>query len=170
MNVGAGRHVLDGFVNVDVQRSPKAARDPDVFADCKSIPLPDECADELMAIHLFEHLYYWEAPVALAEWRRLLKPGGLLILEMPDVKKCAANLVRLVDGDDVKSIDSMAMWGLYGDPNTSDPWMNHRWGWTPKTLKGLLKRSGFGQFAEPQTKWHPIGRSNRDFRVEARKL
>lgn len=169
INVGCGRHVLDGWTNVDVQRSPKAKRDPEILAQATAIPLPDGCASEVMAIHLFEHFYYWEAPKALAEWHRLLKPGGLLVLEMPDVKKCAKNLLRLIEGEDIKSLDSLAMHGLYGDPREQDPWMGHRWGWTPKTIKPVLKKAGFGSFTEPPTQWHAIGRTLRDFRIEARK-
>ncbi|MFA6047068.1 MAG: methyltransferase domain-containing protein, partial [Phycisphaerales bacterium] len=156
--------------NVDVQRSPKATRDPEILAKATEIPLDDGVADEIMAIHLFEHFYYWEAPKALAEWRRLLKPGGLLVLEMPDVKKCAKNLVRLIETEDLKNIDSLAMHGLYGDPREEDPWMSHKWGWTPKTLRKLLRAHGFGSFTEPVPQWHAIGRKLRDFRLEARKV
>jgi SAM-dependent methyltransferase len=170
LNVGCGRHAgLEGYTNIDVQRSPKAKCDPDIFADAKSIPLPDGCASEVMAIHLFEHFHFWDVPVVLAEWRRLLKPGGLLVLEMPDVRKCAKNLLRLIDGPDVKSLDSLAMYGLYGDPRDADPWMCHKWGWTPKTLRPVLKAHGFGAFKEPEPQWHAIGRQLRDFRIEARK-
>ena len=169
LNVGCGRHVLDGWVNVDVQRSPKAARDPEIFAEATKIPLDDGVADEVMAIHLFEHFHFWDAPKALAEWHRLLKPGGLLVLEMPDVKKCCKNLLRLIETPDLKDLDSLAMYGLYGDPRDQDPWMGHKWGWTPKTLRPLLKKAGFGDFTEPPTQWHAIGRKLRDFRIEARK-
>lgn len=170
INAFSGRHVLDGWVNVDVVPSPKAKRPPDILASVLSIPLPDGCADEFMAIHGFEHLWLWDVPKALAEWHRLLKPGGLLVLEMPDVKKCAKNLLRLIETEDIKSLDSLAMHGLYGDPREEDPWMGHRWGWTPKTIKPVLKAAGFGKFTEPPTQWHAIGRTLRDFRIEARKL
>jgi ubiquinone/menaquinone biosynthesis C-methylase UbiE len=169
INVGAGRHVLDGWVNVDVVRSPKASRDPDVFANALSIPLPNGCADELMAIHLFEHLAFWEAPKALTEWHRLLKPGGLLVLEMPNGIKCAKNLVRFGETEDVKSLDSLAMHGLYGDPRTEDPYMGHKWAWWPKTLRPLLKKAGFTEIREAETQWHAIGKKHRDFRMEARR-
>lgn len=167
LNLFAGRHVLDGWVNVDVVPSPKAPRPPDILANALSIPLPDACADELMAIHGFEHLYLWEAPRALAEWHRLLKPGGRLVLEMPDVLKCAKNLIKLIEGSDEKALNSQAMHGLYGDPSKEDPWMIHRWGWTPKTIRPVLKRAGFDSFKEPPTQWHGIGKVHRDFRIEA---
>ena len=169
LNICCGRHVLDGWTNIDVARSPKASRDPDVFANAISIPLPDACADEIMVIHGFEHLSYWNAPKALAEWHRLLKSSGLLVLEMPDIKKCCKNLLRLIETPDMKDLDSLAMFGIFGDPRAEDPWMSHLWGWTPKTIRPLLKKAGFGSFTEPPTQWHAIGRKLRDFRIEARK-
>lgn len=123
-----------------------------------------------MCIHGFEHLARWDAPKALVEWHRLLEPGGLLVLELPDIKKCCKNLLNLIDGEDIKSLDSLAMWGIFGDANEETPWMQHLYGYTPKTLKGVLKRAGFGQFVDAETRWHPIGRRLRDFRVEARKV
>ncbi len=153
VNVGCGRHVIDGWVNVDAQRSPLASRDPEVLADALQIPLPDGCV---------EHLYHWQAPQALTEWHRLLMPGGLLVLEMPDVKKCARNLLA---GTDIV----LSLFGLYGDPREEDPFMTHKWGWTWKTVRKLLKRAGFVEIVETIPKWHGGGRELRDFRIEARK-
>ena len=166
LNVGCGRHVLDGWTNVDVQRSPRAKRDPEIFSDARSIPLPDECADELMAIHVFEHFYRWEAEDVLAEWRRLLKPSGKLILELPDLEKCCRNVI---DGGmkGGKDQDQLGMWGLYGDPRERDPYMIHRWAWTPRTLGDLLAANGFRAIKERPTEWHPAGRAHRDMRIEA---
>ena len=169
IHVCCGRKVLDGWTNVDVVASPKAPHPPEILASALEIPLPDGCADEIMCIHGFEHLYRWEAPKALIEWHRLLKPSGLLVLEMPDGRKCAKNLLRLAETEDLKSLDALAMWGLYGSPLEEDPFMTHRWAWWPKSLRKLLKEHGFGDFKEPETQWHPIGRRLRDFRIEARK-
>ena len=63
---------------------------------------------------------------------------------------------------------------VYGvEPNDAecmgDPWMIHKWGWTPKTIKPLLAETGFSSFSEPPTQWHGIGKAHRDFRIEARK-
>lgn len=170
IHVGSGRHVLDGWINVDLQTSSKAKRPPDIFAPADEIPLPDACASELMAIHLVEHVYLWSVPKALTEWRRLLQPGGLLVLEMPDIVKCAENLLRLIGKGDEKSLNSLAMHGMYGDAGLGDPLMLHSWGWTFKTLKPVLASHGFVKIKEHETQWHPIGKGVRDFRVEARKL
>jgi len=71
LNLGCGKYVLDGWVNVDAATSPQAPRPPELLCDVKSISLPDECATEVMAIHLWEHLYRWECEDVIAEWRRL---------------------------------------------------------------------------------------------------
>lgn len=163
LNVGCGYKIVDGWVNVDIKRDIKARRDPDIFADVRAIPLPNECASELMAIHVFEHFYLWEAPDLLKEWHRLLIPSGLLILEMPDVVKSAKNLIESSD-------EQFSMWGLYGDPRPKDPYMCHKWGWTFKTLSPLLLANGFRSPMEKETLWHNSGKTIRDFRVEATRI
>lgn len=50
-------------------------------ADCYSLPLPDNFADCVVAGELIEHL---ERPQdAVAEWLRVLKPGGWLAISTP---------------------------------------------------------------------------------------
>ncbi len=167
INVGCGKRVWDGWTNVDAISHPKAPRPPEIISDALSIPLPDGCADMVMAIHVFEHFYRWESPKALAEWARLLKPGGVLIMEMPDLMKWAKNLVEGRSGKTHE--DQMHMWPAYGDPRDEDPYMTHRWGWTFHTVCPLLTEAGFKGMVERPTEFHKVGREFRDFRVEARK-
>jgi hypothetical protein len=166
LNVGAGTRRPDGYFNVDVQEHPDAPKLLDAVCHVKSIPLPDECADELMAIHLWEHLYRWECDEVITEWKRLLKSGGLLVLELPDLMKCCKNIIdgRVKGG---KHPDQLGMWGIFGDPRTKDPHMNHCWGWTPSTLEEYLVNHGFRNIQHKQTMFHPAGRSHRDMRIEA---
>lgn len=167
LNLGCGRHVLDGWTNVDAQVSSMAKRPPEILCDLKSIPLPDGCADEAMAIHVFEHFYRWESPIVLAEWRRLLRPGATLVLELPDLEKCCRNILEGRAGKGHP--DQLGMWGIYGDPRDADPFMTHRWGWTPKTLKALLEERGFVDVRHEPTKWHSSGREWRDMRLVSRR-
>lgn len=159
LNLGCGRMVLDGWTNVDIQASPRASRPPDILSDVRSVPLPDGCADEVMALHVIEHFYLWEAPDVLREWRRLLTPGGLLVLELPNIEAAARNLLAGMT-------DQMCMWPLYGDPSHRDPFMCHRWGYTPATIKQLLEQNGFGDVRHKQPQYHGK-RVSRDMRVEA---
>lgn len=166
LNIGCGARVLDGWTNCDIQHNPAAPRAPEVLCDAKAIPLPDACADELMAIHVFEHFYRWEVDAVLAEWRRLLRSGGLLILELPDLVKCCENYLsgRMRGG---KNPDQLARWGIYGDPRTGDKFMCHPWGWSPEELEALLKARGFVSVRHLPTQFHPAGRKHRDMRLEA---
>lgn len=171
INACCGRHVLEGWTNVDVVPSThKKARGkvPEILADARSVPLPDGCADEIMCIHGFEHFYPWEASDLLREWLRLLRPGGVLVLEMPDVIKCAENLISgfALPGKDPLQFN---MWGLYGDPGTKDPFMMHKWGWHPASLRQALKQHGFADIADESPQWHAAGSVRRDMRMTARK-
>lgn len=141
----------------------------DIVADARCIPLPDGCADEVMAIHLVEHFYAWEVPEALTEWCRLLRPKGKLILELPDIVKACKNVFEEVTRAK-KHPDQMGLWGVFGDPRLKDPYMNHKYGWTFKTLSPLVLQAGFVDPQEHETQFHPVGRTYRDFRLEAIKM
>ena len=170
INFWCGRQVLDGWFNVDAVRSPKAPRDPELIHAvdfhrdgrvANPLPLDDGCASELQAMHAIEHVYAWEAPYLLDEWSRLLKAGGRLVLELPNLEAAARNLLQGLG-------HQMSMWPLYGDPGHKDPYMTHRWGYTPTTICELVQRCGFVdiQLKPPQTHG---ARANRDMRLEARK-
>lgn len=162
LNIGCGNRRLPGYTGVDAV----AREGADLIAPADAIPLPDACADEVLAVHLVEHVFEWELPGLLAEWARLLKPGGLLVLEMPDAMKCARNLL---DGLQGRKPGQMHLWGLYGDPTTRDPYMMHKTGWWFDRLAPVVAAAGFVQIVERETQFHPAGRGVRDFRLEARR-
>lgn len=152
LNLGAGNKRIEGWTSVDL------SGEPDVVADIRELPFADGYADEVMAIHVLEHLYRWDAEAALLEWRRVLKPGGLLILELPDLHKCCAAVLA---GDR----DRMTVWGLYGDPVYKDPLMVHKWGWTREELTTELRAAGFTKIRNREVQFH---KPARDMRLEAR--
>jgi predicted SAM-dependent methyltransferase len=169
VNIACGKQTWDGFFCVDAVKHPKATRDPDLLHAFKfdgdrlvnPLPLEDGCASEVHSYHFLEHVYWWEAPALVGEFHRLLKPGGRLILELPDLAKSAKNLI---DG----KADQMSMWGIYGDPAHKDPFMCHRWGYTPATLQSLLEGAGFVDIVDMLPQKHGA-RQKRDMRAEARK-
>jgi len=120
----------------------------------------------VQAIHLFEHFHRWHAEEVLREWCRLLKSGGQLTLELPNLVKCCENYLsgRKRGGKDP---DQLARWGIYGDPRTGNPYMCHPWGYAPDEVIALLLANGFKSAKEVPTQYHPAGREHRDMRIEA---
>ncbi len=163
INVGCGGRRIAGYTGVDVVDRSGAV---DILAPADKIPLPDESCDEVLAVHVIEHVYEWEASDLLREWYRLLKPDGLLVLELPDIVKCARNIVDGVKG---KHPDQLGLWGVFGDNRLRDPWMMHKWGWSFATLAPRVRGVGFVNVVEKDTAFHAAGYKVRDFRLEARK-
>lgn len=163
LNIGCGGRKLPGYLGVDAVAERTAA---DIVARADAIDMPDGSVSEIIAIHLFEHFYRFECDAVVKEWKRLLGKGGRLILELPDLKKCCENILsgRHVQGKDP---DQLGMWGLFGDPRGGDPFMAHRWGWTPESLTAFLKEHGFIKIKQAPTQFHPAGRAHRDMRIEA---
>lgn len=170
INWWCGRQVLDGWYNVDAVLHPKAPRQPELLHVVEfeangvvrnPLPLPDGCATELQAMHAIEHVHEWEAPQLLLEWRRLLAPGGALILELPNIEAAARNLLA-------GRSKQMTMFAFYGDGSHKDPFMCHKYGYTPASITELVTASGFikARVLPPQTHG---ARHDRDMRIEARK-
>lgn len=168
INFACGRHVIDGFTNIDAVHNPKAPRAPDILhaltfnADgsiANPTPLDDECADELCAMHFVEHVHEWQSPFVMLEFFRLLKSGGKLILELPNIEAAAKNMLRGMR-------PQMWRFAFYGDGGHKDPYMCHRFGYTPISIMALTEAAGFKnvQILPPQTHGP---RPNRDMRVEA---
>ncbi|MEW6264414.1 MAG: methyltransferase domain-containing protein [Thermodesulfobacteriota bacterium] len=49
-------------------------------ADAKALPFPDQCFDRVFMLDIVEHLHEWELQQVWSEVRRLLAPGGYLVV------------------------------------------------------------------------------------------
>lgn len=121
------------------------------------MPFEDNYADEVMAIHVVEHFYVWEVPEVLSEWIRVLKPGGVLIIEVPDLQKTIDYLAAGV------TEPALTMWPLYGDPSHCDPLMCHKWAYTPGTLGKMMAYVGLVGLEQHPAQFHL--KDKRDMRI-----
>lgn len=86
IHLGCGNRKPEGYVNVDV--NPNVS--PDIVHDLTVYPWPfaNDCADEIAAMHVIEHLISQGDMKSFnnffRECWRLLKPGGLLKVVVPD--------------------------------------------------------------------------------------
>lgn len=134
LNVGSGEvHDLDA-VNVDVRAVA------DIQADIRTLPYADHSVDELRAIDVLEHLPEQDYPDALAEWARVLKPGGRLIVRVPNMYALCVQIAARADQTS-GAIESLIR-NVYGGHKWPDVDAHH-WGWTPATLTYALHEHGF---------------------------
>lgn len=84
LNWGCGPRPVPGWTNLDRIDAPGI----DVRCDLlDGIPLPDQSFDYAVGIHVLQDLPWPALPRALDELRRVLKPGGVLRLGLPDLDR-----------------------------------------------------------------------------------
>ena len=117
---------------------------------CDIVCLPTEWSNrfnEVRASHVLEHFFLKEMDIVLQEWIRVLAPGGILRIIVPDLKIVA---VGLTIGQDSKGRASVSInettpilaqiYGIgYDDPQTENRW-RHRFIFNKATLIELLQR------------------------------
>jgi SAM-dependent methyltransferase len=122
VNLGSGPTGPESWVNMDrsptmiLRHAPLVARairktgligdhhlvpwEPHIVRQDLTKPLPfaDGTVDAVYSSHFFEHIYYSDAHAIARECHRVLKPGGVLRLALPDGEAWARELVE--SGDD----------------------------------------------------------------------
>ena len=84
LNWGCGGWVEPGWINSDIKDLPGV----DITCDIREgLPLPDGSIDYIVSIHSLPELAYGDLIPALKELRRVLKPGGVLRLGLPDLDR-----------------------------------------------------------------------------------
>jgi predicted SAM-dependent methyltransferase len=85
VNIGCGANGKPGWVNIDGARLPGV----DVVWDCRrSLPFEDTSVRGIFTEHFLEHVDYTEElPSVLSECHRVLEPGGVLRMVVPDAEK-----------------------------------------------------------------------------------
>jgi len=169
LNLGCGDKILDGYVNVDVANE-RLGRQPDVVCDIRKLSMfPDGSCDEILAVHVVEHFWRWEVQEILAEWFRVLKPDGKMILECPNLITACEEFLKDPDGFSGPGQEGQrTMWVFYGDPRWQDPLMVHRWGYTPRSLATMMHSIGLRQIKQEPAQFKL--REPRDMRVTGIKL
>ena len=87
----AGRLRIEG---VDANYRSDHVREGSVTA----LPYDDATFDDLLCLDVLEHLTFGEQPAALAELFRVLKPGGVALLSVPNLAHLQSRIHFLLQG------------------------------------------------------------------------
>lgn len=168
LNLGCGDKILPGYINVDVVESRLGFK-PDVLCDLRQLtPFENDSVDEILSVHVVEHFWRWEVVDILKEWVRVLKPGGRMILECPNLLSAAHELLMNPDAASGPGSEGQrTMWVFYGDPKWKDPYMVHRWGYTPLSLARVMHEAGLVNLRQEPAQFKL--REPRDMRVVGEK-
>lgn len=161
LHLGCGGMRWRDFLNVDLHPHPEGRKDSsrsgcvaDVFADMRHLGLPDDSVDEIFTSHTVDHFVRWEAVDMLADWHRMLKPGGLLVMEMADFVRCI--LWLFLPG---RCKHSLALSQFYGNQWDRLDFETHRYLWSAREMKRELLEIGFSRVTVSHRTWtHYSGR------------
>lgn len=109
--------------------------------------------DAIFSSHNIEHLFVHEVPVALAEFRRVLKPDGFVVITCPDLQSIAELIAadRLTEAayvspaGPVRPVD--IVFGYAPSIAAGNHYMAHHCGFTQKVMVGTLQGAGFAKVA-----------------------
>jgi SAM-dependent methyltransferase len=123
---------------------------PDIVASLTDMGMVDDgSVDAVWSAHNLEHLWSHEVPVALAEFARVLRPGGFLLVTMPDLQQVAALVAegRLEDPAYMSMLGPIApldmIYGFRPSLAQGNAFMGHRTGFVAGTLHAHLSTAGF---------------------------
>jgi len=107
----------------------------------KPFPFAPESFRNVFCAHVFEHLYREEAQRCAREVCRVLEPGGVFRVTVPDLDSAVA-------GYDPQQPDGFLEM-IYENYHLADK-NRHHWMYNERSLEGLLRTAGFGDVARCQ--------------------
>lgn len=134
LNIGCGDDYIDGLINCDLYHERA-----DLRTDARSLGIEDATIDYIEANQVIEHIPIADTERTLLEWKRVLTPGGTIVISCPDIEQ----VLRLSDA--LKEAGpfrwrAICMY-IYGSQQHEGQY--HRAGFTPDYLSALMKNAGF---------------------------
>ena len=93
LNVGCGDHFSPDWNNLDLVSRPGVS----YYDIRKPLPYPDICLDAVYASHALEHLRPDEGLRLLKEFYRVLKPGGIVRIVVPDLEAICREYLKYLE-------------------------------------------------------------------------
>ena len=134
LDIGCGINPAEGYTGVDYYVKGEGI----INAPMWKLPFNTDTVEEIRSSHALEHCPKRMIPVTLAEWKRVLEPGGRLLLFVPDLEWCVKEWLKRKGND--WYLDT-----IFG--NQDHPGEFHMTGFTDDIGYGYLEDAGFTDIA-----------------------
>lgn len=141
LEIGCGDRLHEGYDGLDMRDIP-GIKYPNT--DARKLPIEDNTHDEIFAHWLLEHFAWRELVDVLREWKRVLRPGGVLRIV---TNNQAAHNICLAEGEITWKEWVRLTYGVRfeeegesGKPRIADC---HKIGFTETLLREFLEQAGF---------------------------
>ena len=130
-----GKQAKAGWKVLNIQPGPAV----DYVGDlCDLSAFPDACAEAVYASHVLEHVSQQRMPGTLKGLARVLVPGGLLMVSVPDLEVLSHTIISPHATNQQKFHAMRMMFGGQVDPHDY-----HCFGWTFAFMRQFLTEAGF---------------------------
>jgi SAM-dependent methyltransferase len=151
IELGGGPFPLPGYIHVD---GDWRGNHLEAVAQANALPFPDGFAEEIVAIHLLEHVHPRDLADVLGEWRRVLRPGGVLQVHVPNFETLATTFLEAAPRDTWRLMS--ATLGMYSAPDIVRPDQiktraDHQLLLTWPVLEMILRHAGFDEIEDVST-------------------
>ena len=144
---------------------------PDIVASMTEMPMvADASHDAVFSYHNLEHLFPHELRLALSEFRRVLTPGGFLLVMVPDIQKAAAAIAAgdwrtaLYESDSGPITPLDVLYGHRAPIARGRSHMAHRNGFVIASLLAWLEAAGFKNAHAKRSAYDLIAMAYKDHR------
>ena len=134
-NVGSGQRPFTSNAEVDWTNVDKIQHPgmplPDLLADGAHLPVADGSADYFVLHHVLEHFWPPHAQELVKEAYRVLKPGGSLLVFVPDMRELA---YKWLEGGMTTQLYLTSVYGAFMGHDED----RHKWGFDERSLFEFL--------------------------------
>jgi len=113
----------------------------------------ENSVDEIFSRHFFEHLTFAQGEVMLDKWRKILKPGGMCEMMLPNMALHIQQWIERKTDREIRHAKA-GFWG-WQRGEFDDTWDVHKSGYDKQLLTALVSEKGFiniQSLAKPMSK------------------
>ena len=141
LNLCCGDDIRDGYINIDIRRTKPNVLVIDLEKELLSV-FPSNSAEEIIARDCIEHISWRRVEDLLKDIHRVLKCGGRVYIQVPDLEAIAKEVILNPDFKygELEGWKAISFW-VYGAQDYE--YNYHKAGFTIPTLRKLLESIGF---------------------------